>query len=302
MSQAHVIVVTHTPDRLRLTLLGVACQTRAPDTLTLTCDADDDAIRVAAQDAADEFDLPITLITRRRHDRSRAGQARNNGVRHLLDEGVREGALVFFDGDCVPAPAAVDDHVRALERGGLVIAWRFEMTPEQTASFDETALRQGRLPIEPTPAQWSSLRARHRRLARQARLRPLGLAKSHKPKLLGANFSVDLGAYRQINGHDETFEDWGQEDDDLGRRLYMADHKPVVGVKDILSFHQWHETRAPLKLDQGRNAHRLLEACPARCVQGLENPVPQHPVRVEQLTPRGSIAEQGPMGARKRSE
>jgi hypothetical protein len=289
----HLIVVTHTPDRLRRTLLGVACQTHTPDSITLTCDAESDAIRAAAQSACDEFDISLTLIMRPRHDLSRAGQARNNAVRHLVSQSIAPDApLIFFDGDCVPAPTAVADHVAALDRPApshakLVIAWRFEMTPEQTEAFDELSLRAGRPPIEPTPEQWADLRRRHARLARQARLHSLGLTKPHKPKLLGANFSVRPDDYIRVNGHDETYEDWGQEDDDLGRRLYMARVKPVIAVKDILAYHQYHPTRAPRKLAEGRNAHRLEEPCAMRCERGLEHPVDQHLVRVEQLNSQG---------------
>ena len=288
-TRAHAIVVTHTPQRLRRTLLGVACQTRTPDTIVLTCDADDDAIRDAAQQACDEFDLSITLVRRPKHELSRAGQARNNAVRVLAEEGLGDDdALLFLDGDSVLEPGGLAKHLRALERHPLVIAWRFEMTEAQTAAFDEDALRRGDLPIEPTPEQWAALRHRHRRLARQAFLRRFRLTKPHKPKLLGANFSVIAGAYARVNGHDETYEDWGQEDDDLGRRLYMAGHAPRVAVADILSFHQHHPTRAPRRLAEGRNTHRLQEPCPARCVHGLENPIPQAPIRVERLAPRAT--------------
>jgi hypothetical protein len=277
-------VVTHTAQRLRRTLLGVSCQTARPASVTVTCDADDESIREAVVAACAELGMSVRLVRRAGHELSRAGQARNNAVRALLGAGAGDGsALVFLDGDCVAEPALVGKHLALLGRGGLVLGWRFEMTPAQTEAFDEGALRAGRLPIEPTRAQWAALRRRHRRFVRQAVMRRVGLGKAHKPKLLGANFALSLADYRRVNGHDETYEGWGQEDDDLGRRLYMAGVRPVIGVARVLSFHQWHETRAPRRLEEGRNAHRLEETCAMRCARGLEDPVEQHEVRVEMV-------------------
>jgi len=125
MPQSHVIVVTHTPERLRRTLLGVACQSHTPDTITVTCDAEHDAIRDAVQAACDEFGLSATLIMRPKHELSRAGQARNNAVRLLTDDGIaRDSALIFIDGDCVPtehwARCIVDSFSAAHERVGAL--------------------------------------------------------------------------------------------------------------------------------------------------------------------------------------
>lgn len=84
LTQLHVIIVTHTPLRLRRTLLGVACQSRKADSLMVTCDVDDDAICDAVQSACDEFNIAATLIMRPRYELSRPAQARNNAVRREI--------------------------------------------------------------------------------------------------------------------------------------------------------------------------------------------------------------------------
>ena len=278
---AHVILHTHTPLRLRRTILGVACQTRRPDTLTISCDSDNAEIEAVCRACAAEFAVGMTLILRGHTGKGRSAQAKNNAVRSLLSRGAdrRPGTLIFFDGDCVPEPAAVERHermsLRAGPEGGLVIGRRFNLTEAQDGTFDEAALRAGGWPVSPDPAEVEFLERRHRSYQRQAFLKRFGLAKGHKPKVLGSNFSVPLAAYVAINGHDETYEGWGGEDDDLGRRLYRSGVRPVVAVRDIAVFHQWHKTLAPGAWHDAPNSSRLRQPCPTVCVRGVTNPMPQ---------------------------
>ncbi|MFG0306536.1 MAG: galactosyltransferase-related protein [Phycisphaerales bacterium JB040] len=289
MRRAHLILVTHTPDRIRRTLLGASVQTVPPATVTLTCDGDDDSIRDAAARACEEFGLGLTLIRRPHAGVSRSAQVRNNGVRSLIEAGASDGdALVFLDGDCVPEGALIAKHLDALTRGGLVLGWRYDLHKDQDEAFDEEALRRCEHPIVPTPAQEHALAKRRRRFVKQARLRALGLGrlglvKPHKPKLITANFATTLAHYRAVNGIDETYEGWGQEDDDFARRLYQHGVRPVVAVGTIHTYHQHHPTRAPGEWHNSPNADRLNEKPATRCARGLVDPVDQAEVSVERL-------------------
>ncbi len=292
MPQAHAVVITHTPQRLRRTFLALACQTRAPDSVTLSCDSDDPAIEREARAASREFDLPIRLITRPALEKSRSGQARNNAVRALLSEATDDEArVIFLDADCAPAPDLVAKHMDLGRGRALVHAGRINMTAEQTQHFDEDALRAGRLPVTPSPEQLADVAKRHARYRRHALLRRVGLMKPHKPKLISANFSVRLRDFVTVNGFDESYEGWGQEDDDLGRRLYMVGVRPVIAVRTILAFHQHHDTRAPTAWSASPNARRLEEPCPVHAVLGLDHPATQPDPRVTQITPADAVPE-----------
>ncbi len=291
MPQAHVILITHTPERLRRTFLALACQTTPPESITLACDGDDDAIARAAQDACDECGVEITVVDRAHAGVSRSAQARNNAVRALLEhDPITDALLIFLDADCVPEPELARKHLELGGPGRVVIAHRYELSEAQTNGFREDALREGAWPADPTPEQGAALAHRDKRLRRQARLRRWGLAKAHKPKLLSANFSVALCDYLRVNGFDETYEGWGQEDDDLGRRLYQAGVRPVIAVDAIAAFHQHHPTRAPDAWEAGPNADRLGVSAPTRCAHGVENPIAQDEVRIRTLVPAASNA------------
>lgn len=288
MPPLHLIIPTHTTRHLRATLAAAASQTRPPDSITVTSDADDPSIEALLRDAAPPLDLPLTLVRRAHTGRERLAQVRNNALRALLARhpGLsRDARLLFLDGDCPPAHDALAQHHRLGDRGELVIASRINLTQEQTERFDLGALAQGQMPVDPSPEQWAALRTRDRRSRRQLFLRRFGLAKRHKPKPLGGHHSITLGAYLDVNGYDEEYHTWGTEDDDFGRRVYAAGARPVLGVLDILVFHLWHATRNPGDWHARDNARRFASRTPTRAVHGFENPIPQPPVDVIELAP-----------------
>ncbi|MFI4896488.1 MAG: galactosyltransferase-related protein [Phycisphaerales bacterium JB059] len=291
MPEAHVVVITHTHERLRRTFLALACQSTPPHSITLSCDDDDPELERVSRAASDEFNLPIRLVTRPRMSQSRSAQVRNNAVRALHQHNPdHEARLIFLDGDCAPEPELVAKHVALGVGRVLVHAGRINLTPEQTQHFDEDALREGRPPATPTPEQLAEVAKRHARYKRHALLRRVGMMKVHKPKLVSANFSLRLRDFIKVNGFDESYEGWGQEDDDLGRRLYMVGVRPVIAVADILAFHQHHDTRAPTAWSASPNAARLEDPCPPRAVLGLDHPASQPEPRRLDLTPTPEAA------------
>jgi len=287
VARTHVILVTHTPHRLRRTILGVAWSSLRPDSLTLSCDSDDPEIERVARAAGAEGVIEMTLVQRANTGKGRPAQARNNAVRALVEhhDPDHADALVFFDGDCVPDHHAIERHASSIRPRRIVLGWRYDLSPVQDAAFDDAKLRAGELPFEPDPSQTESIAERQERFRKQVFWKRFGIGKEHKPKVLGANFGLTLGDYRRINGHDETFESWAQEDDDLGRRLYRAGVRPVLRLTDVLAYHQYHLTRAPDEWKSSTNAGRLEQPCSTVCAHGLANPTAQPPVRSVALSP-----------------
>lgn len=322
MDSTHVIISTHTTRHLARTLLGVACQTDAPASVTVSSDTDDPAIATLVQDSTQRLQTRVILVQRPHQGESRSSQVRNNAVRAALATGALpplapapesqrdhrqsltqadphehtlppspDARLWFLDGDCCPAPEAQAMHLSLGRHSGLVVGFRIDMTSEQTDAMSEDLLRAGLWPIRPTAEQLAILRWRHRRYARAAFLRRLGLAKPHKPKLLSANFSVMLSDYARINGFDESYVGYGQEDDDLGRRLYRAGVRPVIGVATAVALHQWHQTRAPGDWDKSPNAARFAREFQVRCRAGMCSPAPQ-PQPIVRVFDRGVCVEE----------
>lgn len=284
----HVIIPTHLERYLDFVLVGLARQTVAPASITVTCDVVDERIAEMIRRCADWLGLTIRHVRRPHTGTERLAQVRNNAVRALLDAGVREGRLLFLDGDTIPSDRCVEQHAVFGRGVDLVLPHRVYLSQEQTQRLDAGALLRGEMTVEPSAAQLAQLSRLHRRYILHQRLRRLGLAKSHKPKMLGGHHSVSLAMYRQVNGHDEEYHTWGTEDDDFCRRVYRAGGTARVAVRDIIVFHLHHPTRAPRDWFDRPNAQRFLRRdLPVRCVRGLESPLGQSPVEVSVVNPVG---------------
>ena len=65
-----------------------------------------------------------------------------------------------------------------------------------------------------------------------------------KPRLAGGDFGVWRDDFERVNGFDERFVGWGQEDDDLGLRLRAAGVRLETILGQTHSLHVWHQTDA----------------------------------------------------------
>lgn len=283
------IVSTHTTRHLRRTLMGLAHQTRRADAVVVSCDNDSVEIAALVRECAGEFGMGILLVQRAHAGVARLGQVRNNAVRAIVQEGIAgarpETVLVFYDGDIIAGSHSLERHAVALERADFVITHRVELTEAQTAAIDEDAIRGMRPPAAVEVNQLAALGRRERRYMRQLLMRRLlpRLAKAHKPKILGSNFSMSLATYLAVNGCDEEFEGYGQEDDDLTRRLYKAGFWPHIAVREIMNYHQWHPTRAPGDWGGTPTVAMLHADRPARAVWGVDRPKAQGAVSVSRF-------------------
>ncbi len=256
--------------------MGVAFQRVPAGHVVVSCDNDVEEIAAVVRGCSEEFARPIAIVQRANMGECRVGQARNNGFKGLRALGAGEkDRTLYFDGDCCPGAEVTWVHQKRGERAELLVGFRVEMTPEQTEAFDESAVRDHRVPAEPTLEQLKGLENRDGRYRRQLLLRRFGLAKAHKPKLLSAHFSVTVEAMGKVNGFDEEFKGWGQEDDDLGRRLHASGASAGIVVKEAMVFHQWHPTRAPGEWKASAGVERFHRRLPWRCARGIEHPLEQ---------------------------
>ncbi|MBL8964448.1 MAG: hypothetical protein KF787_02790 [Phycisphaeraceae bacterium] len=277
--RVHVILTTHTTRHLRRSLLGVAFQDLPAAEVIVSCDNDQPEIAAVVRECSAELGRAIVVVQRAFTGECRVGQARNNGLRALVSAGAElTDRVLYLDGDCSPSSSVVRVHGHRGERVDLLVGFRVELTPEQTEAFDEGAVRAGRDAAILTPEQARALARRDRRYRRQLFLRRFGLVKRHKPKVLSAHFSVGVGAILRVNGFDEEFTGWGQEDDDVGRRLHGSGASAGVVVREALVLHQWHPTRAPGVWKESAGVERFRRRLPWRCARGVTDPIEQPPV------------------------
>ena len=274
MPELSIVVCTYQrPRNLLACLDSIARQEGVGERLDLTVadDGSGDETPRVVEAFRRRVDFPVRFVTHE-HLGYQVARCRNAGIR------ASSGSYVLLvDGDCVLPP----DHVRIhLDQRRPGVVWGgdcLRLTAEQSD-------RVGRGCGADELARMASPRERWRvtRDDLDAKLNWL-LRNPHKPKL----FANDIGVWRRdlerVNGFDQKFRDYGDEDDDLRARLLQAGVK-VRSIRHLTrSFHLWHppDPTVPRRWTESRNASLVQRRFRlTRCFDGLVKR------RMEELTVR----------------
>lgn len=261
MTSCCLVVTTHErADALARVLVAVAAQTRPPDELVVADDGSGPATAAVVARHAAAADYPVHHAWQP-HDGFRAGRARNAAIARTSC-----AYVILLDGDMVPHPEFVADHL-ALARTG-------HYSQGVRILLDEPATRRLLAPRSRPPgilAPGIGLRRRayawrSPRLARLLRTASNGLV---SVKACNQGFwREDLVA---VNGFDEAITGWGSEDKDLCARLDNAGIRRQTLLFAALAWHLAHEpasrARAGLNRAHWQDTVHLRRE---RCAIGLD--------------------------------
>ncbi len=280
---AFVLIPTHTPRYLAIVLAGLARQTHTPRAIVVSCDSDDPAIGDVLKQWGPRTGASVAWVRRPHMDGERLCQARNNGVRWLVDEfGAERGRLITLDGDMLASDTLIQQHLDLAQGKDFVYPYRVDVDEQTSGALDPERVLSGDQTVEADAHARSLLKKRAMRYRKQKRMRRLRLGPKHKPKLLGGHFSVTLELYLRLNGFDELYQGWGFKDDEFARRAVRAGADCRIAVEEILGFHLYHPTRQHGAMRDNPNAARFARRdLPITCEHGVRNPLPQAPVEAE---------------------
>ena len=221
------------PDFLRRVLLAFAAQTRLVDEVVITDDGSSVDIPAGIADVLPALPFKVTFVAQP-DEGFRAAKCRNNGIREATGD-----FLVFADQDIVFAPTYVETFATHARRGQFLVGYPVRLTEADTARITDAMMRAGRVTdlVPQTGARkvLSQYRKERRYVVLHAlHLRPFG------PKLRSGVFGAWRDDLLTVNGFDEEFRGWGNEDDNLGRRLHRAG---IIGrnvFREALSVHMYH--------------------------------------------------------------
>jgi len=156
----------------------------------------------------------------------------------------RGAYLIFLDGDCIPFPDFISEHLRIKESGYLLAGNRVLLSEKFTAQLLKNPQ------IVNNIVKWRLFNWIFAKLARSVnKVLPslrLGNGKWRYrrsenwkyPK--GCNFALERSAFLAVNGFDESFSGWGHEDADLFVRLLHNNIRIKDGRFAIPVLHLWH--------------------------------------------------------------
>lgn len=163
----------------------------------------------------------------------------------ILNEAARNSdgnLLVIMDSDCLPARNMVSTYATYAARGGFCLGGVYKLTEAFTrrvldnrelcdarAVLAEATKRQNQKPGAASGVWWRCWKSRfHAALG------------TRRPRIWGGNFAVNRDVFEAVNGFDENYVGYGQEDSDLRNRLVKGGYRAICLQTKVRVYHLWH--------------------------------------------------------------
>ncbi len=251
------------PWHLRRTLASIAAQQGVAGRfeLVVTDDGSLDETPELVEQFASSVPFHVNYTTHE-HSLFHPARSRNEGVRATTAP-----YLLFIDGDCVLPPDHVAIQLAARREGRCMFGDSLRVDQELTQTLSEAGAARGEFVRWNLPAERRRLRHKH-----YSALYFSFVRHRNKPLLVSNNFGVWRADLERVNGFDENYRGWGQEDDDLGRRLRWAGVRPASILGRTRLYHLWHprDPSATSNWREGPNvAYYYRRGWLMRCRNGL---------------------------------
>ena len=242
------------PTHLWFILLGLHRQSTHLDEVIIADDGSGQEVRSVIEKFASMSRIRVVHVWQKHQD-YRLARSRNNAIRLTAGE-----YLIFLDQDCVPWAHFASAHVSFRQPGVFRVGSCVHLDERSTAQLQEDDITSGRFESFLNKTEMKRLRKIQRKDDFYAFVRKHLWSIKFKPKLRGGNFSIHKADLLKVNGFDENYVGWGQEDDDLGRRLYLAGMAGQSVVASAITFHLHHPFPADAtpRWREGRNVQYYL--------------------------------------------
>jgi glycosyltransferase involved in cell wall biosynthesis len=205
-----------------------------PDELVISDDGSSEDIVEGVYDLVDQSKFTVKFV--QQEDKGfRLAKCRNNGAREATGD-----LLVFFDQDLLFSRHYLEILVKHAKPKRFIVGNPIRLTQEQSLEITDEMIKQGKFDAILTSEQRKSTMVRYRKellysILNYLRLRRLG------PKLRGGIVGFCKSDFIGINGYDENFQGWGNEDDDLGIRFYASGVRGKNPYAKEYALHLYHE-------------------------------------------------------------
>ncbi|MDX8384766.1 MAG: glycosyltransferase family 2 protein [Ghiorsea sp.] len=173
---------------------------------------------------------------------------RKSRIHNIAFAKVEEPYLLLTDGDCIPHPNLVQQHLHHAKHGHFMNGSRILLQKSYT---QDLCSGEKKLPQRASLFFWINQRFQEN----INRIIPLLIPRTSikRPQQLAGIRGCHLSCWKHdllaIDGYDESFEGWGREDSDLVSRLFHAgiQRADLIGTP---VFHLWHHEEPRTKLQK----------------------------------------------------
>ncbi len=268
MTKTAVVISTYNrPKALHLVLLGISQQVCRPDQIVIGDDGSTDSTKQVIEDWKFKG-LPIE------HCWHPDEGYRKTIVMNQAFSKVKSELSIFLDGDCIPGPTFVEDHIKLHEHNTINAGPRILANQALSSALEATgsgtwfSKNLGAL-------MWDRLLGRVNRIIPLLKMGDGAWRRARPQKwqlVRGCNFSVPTDAIWRVDGFEESLFGWGPDDSDLAVRLINAGYKVKSARFACPVLHLWHKEESRHGLERNR---AYLEAAirerRVRAIRGLSS-------------------------------
>jgi glycosyltransferase involved in cell wall biosynthesis len=258
-----VITTYNNPSELKKAAESAFHQTRLPDEVLIADDGSGEKTAAAVKDLAGSSPMPVIHVWQEDIG-FRAAAIRNKAISRASGD-----YIILLDGDCVMSRHFVADHEMLSEEGCFVQGKRILVNRGAVAAFDH------KVADSPLTLLRMALSGRISNAHHLLRLAHYPGFKNRKLKgIKSCNMSFFKKDIVAVNGFNEDFEGWGNEDSELACRFFKYGLFKKVHPFMAVCFHLWHPTN---KIATHCNSLLLKAAVASKefyCRNGLEKKIP----------------------------
>jgi glycosyltransferase involved in cell wall biosynthesis len=226
-----IITTYNNPLGLKKAAESTLHQTRLPDEVLIADDGSDEKTSVAVKKFAESSPIPVIHVWQ--EDKGfRAAMIRNNAISRTSGD-----YIILLDGDCVMNRHFIADHEMLSEVGCFIQGKRILVNRGAVAAFDYAVADS------PLALLRMALSGRITNAHHLLRLAHYPGFKNRKLKgIKSCNMSFFKKDIVAVNGFNEDFEGWGNEDSELACRFFKYGLFKKVHPFMAVCFHMWHPT------------------------------------------------------------
>ena len=254
-----VIITTYeSPHYLKKVLDGFLFQKRAPHEIIIADDGSGNDTAQVIKSFSEISPSPVLHVWQE-HKGFRAAKNRNEAIKQSSGD-----YIILLDGDCVINSNFISDHVSLLKEGFFIQGKRILINKH--ASIDFTSAHANSV----TSLVKMALTGKISNIHHLIRFPYFPALKNrHIKGIKSCNMSFFKKDLQAVNGFNEDFVGWGNEDSELACRFFKYGLIKKVHPFMAICFHLWHPAN---KIVSEKNKQLLLESIASKeyyCANGI---------------------------------